>query len=62
MKHFSNPSYIIHDNSHKSDNYFYSTNTNTILRVSLKNYEILDELVCCGCSIQFIIGDFVLGA
>jgi len=24
----------------------------------IKNYGILDELVCCGCSIQFIVGEF----
>jgi len=54
MQHFSSPSYIIHHNSRKCDNYFHSTNVKTILRVSIKNYEILDELVCCGSSIQFI--------
>jgi len=30
MQHFSSPSYIIHHNSHKSDNYFYSTNAKTV--------------------------------
>jgi len=33
MQHFSSPSYIIHHNSHMSDNCFYSTNAKTILRV-----------------------------
>jgi len=62
MQHFSSPSYIIHHNSYKSDNYFYSTNAKTILRVSIKNCEFLEELVCCGCSIQFIVGggDFAI--
>jgi len=54
MQHFSSPNYINHDDSHKSDNYFYSTNAKTIFRV----YEILGELVSCGCSIQFIVGGF----
>jgi len=32
--------------------------TQKLYSVSYKELRILDELVCCGCSIQFIIGEF----
>jgi len=58
MRHFLSPSYIAHHNSHTSNNYFYSSNTKTMLRVYIKNREIFNELVCCGYSIQFIVRGF----
>jgi len=58
MQHISSPSYISYHNSHNSGIYFYYTNAKTVLRVSIKTYEILDELVCCGFSIEFIVGGF----
>jgi len=58
MQHFTSPSYVIHHNSNKSDTYFYSTNAKIILCISTRKYQILDELVCCGGSIQFIVGGF----
>jgi len=60
MQHFSSPSYIIHQNSHKSDNYFYSTNVKTILRSLSRTMKSWMSWFVVAVPFSLLQGDYVI--